>query len=247
MQLKQPNKHSPSGFSLVEMAIVLAIVGLLLGGLLPSLSGQVSQQRLNETRKQMDEIRSALLGFSVAKGRLPCPDTDTPADGYENISATTSINNDQPQTGQSTKVFTCANQSGAVPYNDLGTQQLDSYNAPYLYRVTLAFAEKNEIYSGLNAGGSLLEKYYFLLSSSGTLRVCNTQACTSPRLIDNAAAVVVSRGADWGSTPSTDEAENTDSDNDFVSHDPSPSFDDLVVWLSPNIIFNRMVAAGKLP
>ena len=27
----------------------------------------------------------------------------------------------------------------------------------------------------------------------------------------------------------------------------STEFDDLVVWLSPNVLFNRMVAAGKLP
>ena len=44
-----------------------------------------------------------------------------------------------------------------------------------------------------------------------------------------------------------------DNDRVFVSHTPTPSnaangeFDDIVVWISPNILFSRMVAAGQLP
>jgi hypothetical protein len=33
----------------------------------------------------------------------------------------------------------------------------------------------------------------------------------------------------------------------FVSKAPVATFDDIVIWLSPNILFNRMVTAGKLP
>jgi hypothetical protein len=33
----------------------------------------------------------------------------------------------------------------------------------------------------------------------------------------------------------------------FVSHNPTPTFDDLVIWISPNVLINRMVSAGKLP
>ncbi|MDP3686611.1 MAG: prepilin-type cleavage/methylation domain-containing protein, partial [Sulfurimicrobium sp.] len=33
----------------------------------------------------------------------------------------------------------------------------------------------------------------------------------------------------------------------FVSKTPTATFDDIVIWLSPNILFNRMVAAGRLP
>ena len=46
------------GFTLIEMAIVLAIVALLLGGLLPSISSQIEQQRRNDTRKQLDEVNT---------------------------------------------------------------------------------------------------------------------------------------------------------------------------------------------
>jgi hypothetical protein len=44
-----------------------------------------------------------------------------------------------------------------------------------------------------------------------------------------------------------DETSNSDTDTIFVSHDFTTTFDDLVMWISPNILFDRMVMAGKLP
>ena len=35
--------------------------------------------------------------------------------------------------------------------------------------------------------------------------------------------------------------------NKLRSYTKPAAFDDLVVWISPNVLFNRMVAAGKLP
>ena len=65
------------GFTLVEMAIVMLIVALLLGGLVPTLSSQVDQRHASETSKQLDEIQQALIGYAIIYGRLPCPASDT--------------------------------------------------------------------------------------------------------------------------------------------------------------------------
>ena len=46
---------------------------------------------------------------------------------------------------------------------------------------------------------------------------------------------------------------NANNNRTFVSHPPTANgapngyFDDIVIWISPNILINRMVAAGKLP
>ena len=198
------------------MAIVLAIVGLLLGGLLPVISGQIDQQRRNETRKYMDEVRDALLGYAIstANKRLPCPDSNS--DG--------------------TAEATCsAQQVGTLPYKDLGVAEKDAYGNVLVYAVAKEFADSTT---------------HFTLSTTGaanTMRICTTAACTA-NLTSTAAAVIVSRGANWANTPSADEAENTDGDTDFVSHDFVQSgYDDMVIWISPNILFNRMVTAGQLP
>lgn len=232
------------GFSLVEMAIVLLIVAVLLGGLLPTLSGQVEQQRRSDTRKYMNEVQDALLGYAVANGRLPCPDTTN--DGVEDVAAA-AITNNVPLTGQSTKIYPCGASVGSIPYNTIGISSKDSYNGTLIYAVTPAFGERDEIYSALNGSGALLYNNYFNLGSTGTMRVCATSSCTAPYLTSNAPAVIVSRGANGANTTPGDEAENNDNDTDFVSHDATPAFDDLVVWLSPNTLFNRMVAASKLP
>jgi prepilin-type N-terminal cleavage/methylation domain-containing protein len=206
------------GFTLLEIAIVLLIVGLLLGGLLPVISGQIDQQRRNETKKYMDEVRDALLGYAIstANKRLPCPDTN--GDGLAEATC-----------------LTTAQQIGTLPYKDLGVADKDAYGSVLVYAVAKEFADSTT---------------HFTLSTTGaanTMRVCTTAACTA-NLTNNAVAVIVSRGANWANTPSTDEAENTDGDTDFVSHDfVQNGFDDLVIWLSPNILFGRMVMAGQLP
>ncbi|MDP2785976.1 MAG: prepilin-type N-terminal cleavage/methylation domain-containing protein, partial [Sulfurimicrobium sp.] len=71
------HRNNAFGFTLVEMAIVLIIIGLLLGGLLMPLSAQMEQRRISETQKTLDEINQALIGFAVANKRLPCPSTQT--------------------------------------------------------------------------------------------------------------------------------------------------------------------------
>ena len=81
------NNYSQPGFTIVEMAIVLVIVGLLIGGLLVPLATQKEQQRRGENAALLNEAAQALIGFAIVNGRLPCPDTDalnSPTSGQEN-------------------------------------------------------------------------------------------------------------------------------------------------------------------
>jgi len=221
----------PRGFTLVELAIVMFIVTLLLGGMLLPLSAQQDIRYNGEADKSLVEIREALIGFaashSVADGKpyLPCPDTND--DGVE----------DRPAPGN------CPTQEGRIPWVDLGLGRTDPWNNRFRYRVTPAFSN--------NVTG-------FVLASSGTLRVCTDSTCAT-NIANNVPAVIISHGkngagafnsAGGTNTPSSDANElknSTDTESDFVSKTMDPNYDDLVTWLSPNILFNRMVAAGKLP
>lgn len=63
------------GFSLVELAIVLVIVGLLAGGGM-SLMRSLSQRKARtETMDHLAAAREALVNFAVIQGRLPPADT----------------------------------------------------------------------------------------------------------------------------------------------------------------------------
>lgn len=54
------------GFTLIELAIVLVIVTLLVGGLAMPLSAQIQARRIAETRTEMNATRDALLGFAMS-------------------------------------------------------------------------------------------------------------------------------------------------------------------------------------
>ena len=62
-----------TGFSLVELAIVLGIVGILMLSLMSTLSSQVDQRNFDDTRRRLEQARELLLGFAIVNGRLPCP------------------------------------------------------------------------------------------------------------------------------------------------------------------------------
>lgn len=219
------------GFSLVEMAIVLAIVALLLGSLLPTISGQIEQQRRNETRKQLDEIQQALIGFAIINGHLPCPADGTIATG-------------QPNAGIEQATCGTGANGGVLPWVTLGVSETDAWGRRFTYRVTPVFA---------TAGTP------FQLSSSPNLNIGLTTASSDTSIAAGVPAIVVSHGPNGlgsytpagGAPPTTatgDEFDNTDNNNHFVSHDfVQNGFDDIVIWVSPNILLNRMVAAGKLP
>lgn len=250
------SKTRQSGFTLVEMAMVLLIIGLLLGGLMPTLTTQMEVQRINETRKQMEDIQQALLGFATANGRLPCPADPAIATGQANagMEATTG-------TGSSMTCTYVGNNAarGVLPWATLGVSETDAWGNRYTYRVSRDFADAlgSATYGGCTPSPTPTLST-FALCSSGNLDVLVASGGTS--LTSNVPAVVISHGKNGAGayTPlgtqlpisgDADEQENSDgsADNDYVSKTPTPSFDDHILWLSPNILFNRMVTAGKLP
>ncbi len=61
------------GFSLVEMAIVLTVFSLMMGGMLVPLAKQVQFKREQEARRQLSNIIEALYGYALIHNRLPAP------------------------------------------------------------------------------------------------------------------------------------------------------------------------------
>lgn len=222
MKLIVPININKSGFTLIEMAIVLLIVGLLLGGMLVPLGAQMEQGKIASTRKSLDEIQQALTGYAIINGSLPCPAKGTLATGNANAG-----------------MVDCTQVTGVVPWATLGTSETDAWGRRFTYSVTNTFTTS------------------FTLASNGNIGV-KSAATGGSNVATNLPAVIVSHGLNGFGAYTTlgtqlavsgdsGEADNSNGGLTFVSHDATPTFDDLVVWVSPNILFNRMVTAGRLP
>ena len=110
-------KQNSLGFSLVEMAVVLVIMGFVLGALLLPLQAQRSQAFQSQTDNTLDQAKKALLGYAISHNRLPCPATAT-----SNLDAgSRGIESPIPVTG------TCTNVAGYLPAATLGIQPTDEF------------------------------------------------------------------------------------------------------------------------
>jgi prepilin-type N-terminal cleavage/methylation domain-containing protein len=239
------------GFTLIEMAVVLLLISLVLGGAMMGLTAQIEAKRFSDAQKGMEDIKEALIGYAIKNQYLPCPDktsgggVGTANDGQEDFN---------PGTGA------CTQQEGNIPWATLGVADVDAWAHRYHYRVTPAYSNHTTP---------------FKLSSAGTLSVCQTApggVCSSSIALQlpvvvlsfgpNGKGAITTNGslipppvAPPPGPPSsaTDELENTDQDDLFVSRAKSTvgstmgEFDDQVTYLSSLVLINRMTAAGVPP
>ncbi|MGQ5522473.1 type II secretion system protein [Chitinimonas sp. PSY-7] len=286
------------GFTLAELATVMVIIGLLLGGIMTVLPRQMEHQRYLQTQKALTDISDALIGFALAhpgvptglRGYLPCPDSpeatapNVPGDGLEDVVPINGCgtsgdprcgdsNNDNVINSSDTpNQNVCVSQEGWLPTATLGVSSSDGWGNRFRYRVDAKFSNHT---TGFTVG----------LNSVGNLRVCSNAACATT-VADKLPVVFLSHGLNAAgarnsafilnappSAAQVDELQNTNGRNaadttsivcpadpaapapacTFVSHEryetdgAGGQFDDQVGWVPTSLLFNRLVAAGKLP
>ena len=231
------------GFSLLEMAVVLVVLGVMLGGALSTLSSHDERKRMALTEERMNEAREALLGFALVNGRLPRP-ASAATDGVERPACATE-----------------AECTGFIAWTALGLQRLDGEDKLLRYSVTPAFANAPFSMATLptkavqtrNGAGALAYiagaaacpansgcvpavlhssgKFNFGTMQDGTARPNDSVGSTNSDEITNNAASVTFVARDFAGLPAAAGGE----------------FDDRLLWLPAPVLFGRMVQAGKLP
>lgn len=106
---------SQRGFTLIEMALVLAIAGILIGGGLLAVGPIVDKARINQTYATMDQVENALELFVIRNGRLPCPALGSTA---PTVAANYGL--EQPSGGG---VCTATPHDGVIPWRTLGIDE----------------------------------------------------------------------------------------------------------------------------
>ena len=130
------------GFSLVELAVALAIIALLLAGALIPLSTQIEVRNVADTRRSMESIQEAITGFAQANGRLPCPaDGSLPAGAAGAGTEQVSGNSCTAANSASCTAVNGAIPCSVVPWATLGVPETDAWGRRFTYRVSPAFAD----------------------------------------------------------------------------------------------------------
>lgn len=233
-----------SGFSLVELAILLFIGALLAGALAAPMLVHLQQQERSTTSAELGRIVQALYSFAVVNGRLPCP--DCPNARYGTCSTVPPANRNDGREDRN-PVGQCETAEGNVPWATLSVPGTDAWGRHIAYRVSKEFADSTPGTSDCSTTSSQIS---FGPCSQGTITVEDGAGIPIAAGIP---AIVVSYGEDGGTMPPVSQAEreNVDGDNNFAlktySTDPKEKFDDLLKWVSGAELKNRMILAGKLP
>lgn len=195
------------GFTLIEIAVVLIVVGILLAGGLAGIKPAMESSRISATNKKLDRIELALLAYAIQNGCLPCPangtlgSTDTSGNaGWSynstpkyygpNDTAASALN--QPCSGAS-----CKSTAGVVPWNTLDLKDGDTVDA-WQNRITYAVTSTLTVTAGSSMARTTANTY-----PAGTLAVYNNSGVGGSSTCDTgvaqttaAAYVLVSHGSD---------------------------------------------------
>lgn len=243
--------RSLSGFTLIEVAIVLCIIGVLSGIGIPAINSYIKHQKARKTEDHLEQILQSLTAYLLNNKSLPCPSNPKASAEDAGISGHNCSFED-------TAV-------GLVPYKTLGIPEKiakDGYHHWITYAVDPALSNPEIRYLNAPDDVVVLPNFVFCEVEGGAapLNVTNSskQSVLDPssQTKDPIAVVLISHGpsgdgsfddkGDRHPQASPDKETNADSTSNFVDRAPSFNkgdfFDDTVKWVTRN---NLMALYGK--
>lgn len=272
--------NKQSGFTLVEIAIVLLVVTILLGYTVALFPIQQELKQYRKADREMNEIIEHLIGFAQVNGRLPCPDTrgilnGGIIDGQEDIvdvvvNATGAI----AASPADNIPDGCLGYFGFIPAGTIGMtgsfaangQLLDPWGVGYGYHVSNFSANTIPTTPSIDLVTPNGVREEGLANVIPDLNVCSTSlnaaatdltCAAGTTFASNVAVVITSLGKNGLTNFSNIEAENFDGfhngtlDKVYVStarnDSVANSYNDIVKWISPSLLFSKMIEADQLP
>jgi prepilin-type N-terminal cleavage/methylation domain-containing protein len=200
-----------SGFTLLEIAIVMVIIGILTGGGISLMKILTERKARNATVEYLQQARSALISFAENNGRLPWADSD--GDGAENSGST----------------------NGTFPYLTLQIAPADAYRRVLHYEVnanlTAAHAATcGALKTGLSGRPAVVDSD----GSPSSFSVAAVLVSAGPMDADSNGNVFdrINSGTHQG---------NNATGSPYLRHPPiEGTFDDLTTYIGGNELFGGM-------
>jgi prepilin-type N-terminal cleavage/methylation domain-containing protein len=213
--LKRSAVYNQKGFTLIEIAIVMVIIGLLAGGGV-SLMGILSERKMrNEASQYQDDAKKALISFAKMNGRLPWADNNS--DGTEDNNATV----------------------GFFPYQTLGFRPSDPYKRSLRYEFNSNLrTNRSASCSALRTGLSTSPLVVDSDGSTSAFYVAAVLISAGPKNADGAGpGNLAPFDAVTGGSYTGD---NTDGIPNYIRFPPTNTFDDLVVYISGYELYSEI-------
>lgn len=201
-----------SGFTLLEIAIVMVIIGLLTGGGISLMKVLTERKARNGAVDYLQQARSALISYTANNGRLPWAD-GSPAgsvDGLEDTGVT----------------------NGFLPYMTLQMAPSDPYKRILRYEVNANLAtNRSATCAALRSG---LTARPFVMDADGAAAAFSVAvALVSAGPQDADANGNVFDDFNVGGY----QGNNANGNPNYLRHPPTQDFDDLTVYIGGNELF----------
>ena len=199
-----------NGFTLIEMAIVMIIIGVLSGGGAFVMGMLTERKARNESIDYLHQAREALISYASTQGVLPSADTD------------------QDGTGDGAA-------SGGFPYLDLKLKPTDFYKRALRYEVDSSLTtDLQTACSALKAGLAGAPDVVDGDGSTTAFPVAAILVSSGPMDADGDGNILDSI------TAGTHQGNNTTGVPNYIRFPPTETFDDLVLYIGEHELYSEL-------
>lgn len=247
------------GFTLVELAVVLTIIGLLIAAATGAVRAQVDAAKNSSTKTRLDTAKQAITTFVSRNKRLPCPAVPT----LNSSSLGYGMEAANPGVCTSVPIIAGTSVRGVLPWRSLGLTDADGKDAwgrLFTYQVIRTATGLTAINVSAMTGN--INVYSKAPTVNCALPPAPAVTCNQINTGYPATFLVMSHGKNgfgayteggvkMANPTSPNELENSNANNNFVIADfddsaANTAFDDFLAYMHPGEILAQVSKDGSI-